>query len=77
VGKSTRIRPALLCSSRLFKIAHLDRSDETPPQQNRRNCIADRAFDEITDPVALEARLAAIVDVVENALSVWHQNLVG
>ncbi len=60
VGKSTRIRPALLCSSRLFKIAHLDRSYETPTKQNGRNYIADCAFDEITDPVALEARLAAI-----------------
>ena len=70
VGKSVRIRPALLCSSRLFKIAHLDRSDETPPQQNGCNYIADCAFDEITDPVALEARLAAIVDVVENGLFV-------
>jgi hypothetical protein len=29
-GKSARIRPALLCSSRLFKIAHLDRSDQNP-----------------------------------------------
>jgi hypothetical protein len=29
-GKSARMRPALLCSSRLFKIAHLDRSDQNP-----------------------------------------------
>ncbi len=77
VGKPTRIRLALLCSCRLFKIAHLDRSDETPPQQNGCNYIADCAFDEITDRVALEAWLAAIIDVVQNSLSVWNQNLVG
>jgi hypothetical protein len=69
-GKSARIHPALLCISRLFKIAHLDRSDETPPQQNGCNYIADCAFDEITDPVALEVRLAAIVEFVENGLFV-------
>ncbi|MGO9840662.1 MAG: hypothetical protein ACLPZF_05590 [Candidatus Acidiferrales bacterium] len=67
VGKSARIRPALLLQySRLFKIAHLRRSDETPPQQNGCNYIADCAFDGVTDSVALEARIAAIVDVAEN-----------
>ncbi len=51
-----------VCSKLLTWIA----KDETPPQQNGCNYIADCAFDEITDPVALEARLAAIVDVAEN-----------